>query len=107
MQLPQMTTRRWMLAVAMAGALTGAERLGRRRAVYRELAREHGAMEHLYLGFAGTDRFPLDPGGDLCYGMTAESKAQAEHHRRQRLRYERAARRPWLPVPPDTPEPEW
>lgn len=38
--------------------------------------------------------------------IIARDRARAAWHERLRLTYERAARYPWLPGPPDPPEPE-
>jgi hypothetical protein len=74
-----------MVAVAVVGALLGASIwLERRRAEFKRLAEMYGSSSAIV-----TDPHSKGYRDALLY-----------------LKYERAARRPWLPVPPDPPEPE-
>ena len=91
MWLPRMTTRRWMVAVAVAGLLMaiGLEvrrelRLARR---YRAWADAWGHCLVWYDGRRGDQR-------------------SAYYCAKMKRKYERASSRPWLPVEPDPYPPE-
>ena len=102
MPLPRVrfTVRRMMVAVAIAGVLVGGLRMRRLSAVYQALSESNANDEDFYLA-ALSDRFKL---GHPSYERTFRDRL--DYHRSMRVKYERAARRPWLPVPPDPPEPE-
>jgi hypothetical protein len=104
MRLPRMTTRRWMLAVALVAVSfwggRAAIRLKRESARRLSWAARHDAI-----------------GGELrliLVKMTARAKPrvlrnlrdQIEHHAEIARKYAAAAYRPWLPIEPDPPEPE-
>lgn len=101
MPLPRMTTRRWMIAVAIMGVLMAAEATRRRwaelSAEYRQAATLHRALTEVYRSGAHLDSRVEDP---------ADTLRLVAHQLRLAEKYERAAQRPWLPVPPDPPEPE-
>ena len=80
MRLPRMTTRRWMIVVAVAALLTGWFVLARRSAHYRREA--------------------------LYHSWAAARAASREHDYHYRLvkKYKRAAYRPWFPLDPDPPD---
>ena len=91
MRVPGMTTRRWMVAVAVVGIVLGVTIERRER--FRQIADYHQA-EFMKLAsrmkpFAREDRdwHPL------------------EWHETMKRKYERASALPWLPVEPDPPEP--
>ena len=91
--LPRFRLRTLMVAVAIMGLACGGEAMRRRRAAFLARAEWHEGRS-------------LDPGliftkeGDL---LAAKPWA---YHRDMAAKYEQAASRPWLPVPPDPPEPE-
>lgn len=105
MRLPRMTTRRWMIAVAVLcltfGGLAGLQRMNERSQRFRALARNHLHQETV-------DRLALQ--GSEAHGaakaITEKHRMLTEYHRALNLKYKRAARLPWLPVPPDPPKPE-
>jgi hypothetical protein len=117
MRLPRMTTRRWMLAVAVVALLIAASleaaRLTRRAGEYRQYAVWHAAMRDLCLGEADGYR-------DACAHRAtgdrreeaelllreAHERTLAEHHDALVIKYERTARFPCLPIEPDPPEPQ-
>jgi hypothetical protein len=113
MRIPRMTTRRWMVAVAVIGLLVGGGvRLKRRRDYFLSLARSHAQKMPSFTaeGKALRSRF----GGTS--GMSGEEIVllsrdfdrmmnRADHHAALRRKYEHAARYPWLPVEPEPPEP--
>ena len=85
MPLPRMTTRRWMIVVAVVGIVLGVTRMtwlfsrARRRRVT-------------------TDRFRLDMRlpMDAQIGKPGVRRFHA-YHQAMRAKWEHAARRPWLP----------
>jgi hypothetical protein len=96
MRPPGMTTRRWMIAVAVVGIVIGVTIERRNR--FRKIAADQQAQfrklvsqGHLIL-FAGSSDDPI--------------MRRLEWHESMRLKYERAARYPWLSVDHDPPEPE-
>jgi hypothetical protein len=90
MRLPRMTTRRWMIVVAILAV--GLADVGRRRHLaLRQRAAYHEKIERLV-----TDTAPKLPA----------NAAIRDRHARLKEKYWRAARYPWLPVEPDPPEPE-
>jgi hypothetical protein len=113
MQLPRMTTRRWMVAVAVIGLMIGGGvLLKQRRDYFLSLAQSHQkeAASSTLRGAAYKWRL----GGTS--GMTVEEimrlhrvydrmMDRADHHASLARKYERAARYPWLPVESDPPEP--
>jgi hypothetical protein len=106
-----MTTRRWMIAVAVVaipmGAIAEYIRLSRKSARFRALAEEHAGVEQTLrwiVDTKGADA-PVDvsPGpGQRSRRFTALTVADWEA--KLKRKYERAARRPWLPVAPDPAE---
>lgn len=172
MRFPRMTTRRWMITVAILATTLGcvqAYRLERQRAVYQRQVQQFTTLEEMSrrraafaLSQAGLHEEqaeieikvssdfsrksvqfripePLErmPGtehylGRLTYtnpwlsqsevlarrairnaeeadkqrAKAAAEERQAEHYRQLKRKYERAGRRPWLPVAPDPPPPQ-
>jgi hypothetical protein len=98
------TVRRLMAAVAVVGVIAGLLVEGERRRVrFRDLAAWHEAEVMRY--------FVLIPGGESEYQRRAFQRYEEVfgptiiYHGSLRLKYERAARLPWLPVTPDPPPP--
>jgi hypothetical protein len=93
-----MTTRRWTLVIASVALLLGAERLAERRAYF--------------LGRAEAEASRADDliNGCMClkeeYCVEGFPERLTAHYLSLARKYERAARRPWLPVEPDPPHPE-
>jgi hypothetical protein len=87
MKRPRFTVRRLMVAVAVAGLLIAGWIEGERRRVrFLAIADDHSW------------------GADSAIGVISREKMA--WHETMEGKYERAARYPWLPVPPDPPEPE-
>jgi hypothetical protein len=85
------TLRRLMVGMAVVAGIFGSARwLHVRSRDYRNLAAYYGKQE--MQSWVGRHRLRLTDAG--------------EKYRRLRLKYERAARCPWLLVEPDPPEPE-
>src|SRR6185437_4580088 len=98
MRLPRMTTRRMMIAVAVVGVLFAVTiegaRLVRRWDYCRSMASYHDARDGTYQGSWVPDpAIPLDP-------------VNFAYHTRMRRKWEHAAWRPWLPMPPDPSPPK-
>jgi hypothetical protein len=111
--LPRMTTRWWMVAVAIVATLLAAKvHLSRVADQYRAIAKHHQSQsfavssgkqwsgsldDHSYMD-VGTG----DPNAEELKGREL---AVFLWHFKLCNKYEDAALRPWLPVPPDPPEP--
>jgi hypothetical protein len=106
MRLPRMTTRRWMVLVAVVAILLGGLVLARR---WRErLATAQGFLALERATLASIQSFEQsDPASKPWAQLNqAQLRVQLRHSRRERERYARAVRYPWLPGPPDPPEPK-
>ena len=123
-----MTTRRWMIAVAVVALLLTGARLVYLWWHYRSLAAMHASREVNFARQAQqyerkhdwcAQQFAIAAlGSDSDRSATWEALATssgatahdlrrlAEHASRIKRKYEHAARRPWLPVAPDPPPPE-
>lgn len=86
---PRLSIRALMLLVAGVGAMVWGGIMWRRSAEFGATARGHAAMEEFY---STQDTW-----------MKEENIAR---HRSLKLKYEHAARYPWLAVEPDPPEPK-
>jgi hypothetical protein len=115
MRLPRVrfTVRRLMIAVAIVALALGifAEcvRLSRKSASFRTQAEACSGIEEtlrMIIAASGPDT-PVDvsPGPGMP-SRRFTAMVVAEHQAALKLKYERAARRPWLPVEPDPPEPQ-
>ena len=100
MRPPRFRTRTLMVAVAVVAVLLGAGvKLRRRREHFAAMADTHEAMTHA--------------GGSVFGGPEERERAWAWFDKRYEFdkamaeKYRRAARYPFLPVPPDPPEPKW
>jgi hypothetical protein len=96
-----MTTRQWMVTVAAVAALLAVEatrrRWAERAAECQKTAMFHRVLANVYRSGAHLGSRVEDPD---------ETSRKVAHQLRLVDKYDRAARRPWLPVPPDPPEPE-
>jgi len=91
-----------MIAVAVVAIVAAATlTLQRRSARHRALARDHARRAAL-APFQVT--FLIDRGN--LQSQYAQGQAKQRWHRRLQYKYERAARHPWFPVPPDPPPPK-
>jgi len=104
MRVPKFRTRTLMIAVAVLGiafgGLAGLQRMDQRMQRFRFLARNHsqqGLVNRLKLvGLVAHGAAEADTEG--C-------RMLAEYHQALNVKYEYAARHPWLPVSTDPPEP--
>jgi hypothetical protein len=86
-----------MIAVAVAAVALG---LAERRSRFQSAARYHAQrLERLDVASDGAVRKPATP-------KAVPLLARYRHHAALYLKYRAAARRPWLPVPPDPAPPE-
>jgi hypothetical protein len=105
MELPRMTTRRWVVTVVISAALLSIfveiNRELKLASQYRLRASGHSLLESVYKGtiFRGTGR----AAGTYAHG-TANPELAA-YHAEMRRKYENAAARPWLAIEPDPPSP--
>lgn len=90
MPFPRMTTRRWMIVVAVLGVALACPRWVESRRIAFQACRDH------YLGRV------LDV---LLQPHDARNRRLGSYYWDLFAKYERAASRPWLPVPPDPPPP--
>ncbi len=92
---PRFTVRRLMVAVAIMGIVLGVTIERRNR--FRKIAAQHQAeFENL------VNRSPYVTFGNLGEAINR----RLEWHYTMRLKYENAAHHPWLPVSPDSSNPE-
>ena len=114
MRLPQIriTTRRWMVAVAVVALLMGAGLgLGRRSRRFARLSEHHAnaALEHFHtvmaLGGWPPQLQDLSLAELARVRIVYRVRALVNYHSALTQEYDRAARYPWLPVEPDLPEP--
>jgi hypothetical protein len=111
MRLPRLTTRRLMVIVAVVGLTVclpiRMARMAQQRDRLSRIAIDHANWEHAYRGWYVTDgvysvaQLKMI---DACHGRPNER--MAAYHHSLFMKYRRAARYPWLPVPPDQPEPK-
>src|SRR5205085_2724116 len=95
MRLPRMTTRRWMLVIALIAVAIYAEQTRRRWAYFRDQAAHHAEFEWGSQAYADDARGV--PGGEQ---RVERGETLAAYHARMRQKYEHAARYSWLPVEP-------
>jgi hypothetical protein len=108
MRLPHMTTRRWMVAVAVVAVVMGGGIwLRERRRSFESLAAYHQSKLDRFLIWRSLDDLTVIRlfHRDLKPLTTDEAKI-ATWHAAMARKYEQAARYPWLPVELDPPEPE-
>ncbi len=106
MRRPRMTTRRWMIAVAVVGLALTLE-VAARRLIDLRSAYEVRAGQYWFANLA------YDDPPDYDDPQTPEEIRRMEHREAMRWynyelyeKYTQASKRPWLPVEPDTPEPK-
>jgi hypothetical protein len=106
-----MTTRRWMIAVAVVAVVRTGAVLFRRHLALRRLADYHENMERRQArkveGILELSRAAAAPKDAVAARADAATEARfGDWHARIKEKYRRAARYPWLPVEPDPPKPE-
>jgi hypothetical protein len=123
MRLPRVrfTVRQMMVAVAFVAVVTGATVIVRRHRIYRVRAAFHAQQEQVAAkrwrywsqeaaglsGPAGNRSPPRsDQERERAVVIVNYSRNRVAHHARLRVKYERVARYPWLPIDPDPPSPD-
>jgi hypothetical protein len=103
MRMPRVrfTMRGMMVAVAITGAVVAGEKFRRARDSHLHRAAVHSYSAMLWSSFA--ESYRANRRDD---SPPAQMDAIASWNTAMSRKYERAARYPWLPVPPDPPEPE-
>ena len=104
MRPPLMTTRRWMVVVAVVALLCLLEH---RRRSFESLAAYHQSKLARFIIWQSLDDLTVVRlfRRDHKPPATGEAKVATWHEAMAR-KYRQAARNPWLPVEPDAPEPE-
>jgi hypothetical protein len=99
-RFPKFRIRTLMIAVAVLGiafgGLAGLQRMDQRRQRLRALARNHLVNRLAMEGLVAQKTAKAD---------TERYRMRAEYHHALNLKYQYAARHPWLPVSTDPPEP--
>ncbi len=138
MRLLRMTTRRWMVVIAIVAIAFGAAIMRERSVAYRGKANRYALeeakvrtwgkhadqmtavrkkelrdLEAFAEGYGGRFRADWKPLIDPAIRSVSLASEEAEkclrwaaHWGALRVKYERAARRPWLPLEPDPPRPD-
>ena len=118
MRMPPMTTRRWMVAVAVLALALAADDWRGRRSRYLRLAADHASEEVRLLRIrrAGhsfvpgmvlySDRYSSRSPERFHVISPAAFDAKIAHLGRLKEKYQFAAAHPWWPVPSDPPPPE-
>jgi hypothetical protein len=105
MRLPQMTKRRWMIALAaVAVPLAACDVMFMTR--LRRLDFEHRALDHADLARV-YGRDAEEPLVVYCFDTPpARNPMKAAYHAALARKWTKAAQQPWLPVEPDPPTPK-
>jgi hypothetical protein len=107
MRLPRMTTRRWMIVVAITAVGFGTGLLIERSRSYAALCALHtdGEKEcrRIVEAFEGNHLDPAIWRDAITFARRC--RRLLPYHAALKRKYQRAARCPWLPVEPDLPMP--
>jgi hypothetical protein len=113
MRCPRMTTRRWMVAVAVVAVMLAAAALFRRHLSLLERGDYHERRERVQvyrvwvlgdLALALADTNPEAAARERAH-VAFQSEIR-DRHARLKDKYRHAAHYPWLAIEPDPPEPE-
>jgi hypothetical protein len=97
----RISIRMLMALVAIAAFAMAGVMMVRRSNEFRAITEEQADAERASMEYADDARGERgDP------QRVARGEQMATYHRGLRIKYERAARYPWLPVAPDPPEPD-
>jgi hypothetical protein len=105
------TVWRLMVAVAVFATATWGGQLAARGYSYRKMSDYHAASKariesEWSLEFQWKRALGHFPACRTLEVQAEDAWKQAEWHVQMKVKYERAAARPWLPVEPDPPEPK-
>lgn len=117
MLFPRMTTRRWMVVVAVVGGIMVIVVWSMRSLSYLRMAQQYAAtaaatrknksrQDARLVRARRAIRSASDPAYRSMLADAARLEAQAKHYEQLSSKYERAARHPWLPVPLGMPRPK-
>jgi hypothetical protein len=104
------TLRGMLIVVALAGVVSSIQAVELRRKSSMGASTYHAAKAREF-GYSGDPRWgirrrkPLDSDGDREKAQADLEVSRAGYHLSLEWKYLRSARRPWLPVEPDPPEP--
>jgi hypothetical protein len=109
MRLPRMTTRRWMALVAVVALAAGGIEWRRRQ--FLSLSKYHDSKIVVLrlppdFEISNLTWLERDDGDGRVTRLNRQGIALDIWHNKLRIKYQRAARYPWLPVAPDPPEPK-
>jgi hypothetical protein len=111
--LPRMTARRWMIVIAIAATLLAVKvHLSRVADEYRAIAEHHDSLGlalssgRQWSGSLDEETHIFINGSDDEEELRGRDLATVLWHMRLAKKYRSAALCPWLPVPPDSPEPD-
>jgi len=106
MRRSRMTTRRWMIAVAVVGLLlgvvVGGQRLKQRRDYYLQQANNQARWENYFRSMASrvASRPRLQQPSIIFAERTYSVAELAAEYAKRKVMYLHAASRPWISVPP-------
>jgi len=101
MRFPRFRLRTLLMVVAvLALVMAVSTAIARRSVALAQLAKFHGSRAELALAC----RLYRDASGRTCLARVLTPRF--DYHSSLRRKYEYAASRPWLPVPPDPPPPK-
>src|ERR1700730_7617527 len=106
----RMTTRRWMIVLAVVAFGLGGMNLWQRRRVYQrgyEIYNYRVIKRIWSIEDAQTLCMKNPHLKTFCLEWITEERQAVEYLARLKKKYEYAASHPWITVPPDPPEPEW
>jgi hypothetical protein len=112
MRLTWMTTRRWMIVVAVVGLLLGVvalgQRLKQRRDYCLQQAHNQARMETFFRSMESgpVSTSPSQRPSIIMDGQTYQANMMAAYYAERKRLYLHTASRPWLSVPPDSPKGE-
>ena len=105
MRPPRFRLRTLLILVALSAVPLALIQVRRRREHYRVQAELHGSLEQFFR--AGIAGMGATIGGRTSSQLRSiREPRRVAYHAALRAKYERAAARPWLPVPPDPPPPD-
>src|SRR5215475_2229732 len=101
MPLTRMTTRRWMIAVAIVACLIQAERTRKHWSYCVSRAQQHRMLVDAYRQMRAVERDRMPP--ETFRSIEPELHRLEAANLAQQQAWERAARRAWIPFAPDLP----
>lgn len=106
---PRFSMKGLMIVVAISALVVAANALQQKRSAYLlrakvESAAEQSAKARTKLYERAVRTSAAESVADEYRRLVKEYRERAEHHGRMRLKYQNAARFPWMQVPPDPPQ---